>query len=342
MRYAYKGVEINPSVEIYHDVIVYLGGITMREFFQDKVKCANAWYVGLKKIYDYFGDILPLRKVSGPPISYGHIICLGAPVTYPEDSEPNVKPFLSSIDEGIELLESKKDIDYSEHPLFQHYYELCNYLKEQFPDQDVRFSGFGGQGPLTSAVLMRGLDFIYDVYDEPEKVKKFLALLTDSIISFYRFNNRVNGLPEINLGGAGLADDFASLISPDLWPEFVIPYWNQYYEGLTTGKRSLHCENLSPSHLKYLKDAKLSHYQPSVSDLLTLENVKANTDIPFDWLLYAYVITEMSDDEIEQWVDNTVKAGITIVRTQFGKYACINNKLDRIKAFYKAFDKYKV
>ena len=127
---------------------------------------------------------------------------------------------------------------------------------------------------------MRGLDFIYDVYDEPEKVKKFLALLTDSIISFYRFNNRVNGLPEINLGGAGLADDFASLISPDLWPEFVIPYWNQYYEGLTTGKRSLHCENLSPSHLKYLKDAKLSHYQPSVSDLLTLENVKANTDIP--------------------------------------------------------------
>ena len=56
----------------------------MREFFQDKVKCANAWYVGLKKIYDYFGDILPLRKVSGPPVSYGHIICLGAHITYPK------------------------------------------------------------------------------------------------------------------------------------------------------------------------------------------------------------------------------------------------------------------
>ncbi|HOJ09943.1 MAG TPA: uroporphyrinogen decarboxylase family protein [Clostridiales bacterium] len=342
MKYAYKGIEIHPSVEIYHDVIVFLAGITMREFFKDKAKCAQAWHAGLKKIYEYFGDILPLRAVSGPPISYGHIICLGSPVTYPENSEPNVKPVLSSIDEGIELLEAKKDIDYSEQPLFKHYYEMCNYLKDQFPDQNVHFSGMGAQGPLTSAVLIRGQDFIYDVYDEPEKAKRFLALLTDSIVGFHHFTNKVNGMPAINPRSAGLADDFASLISPDMWPEFVVPYWNQYFEGLTTGTRTLHCENLAPAHLKYLKDIHLSHFQPSVSDLLTIENVKANTSIPFDWLLYAYNITEMSDKEIEQWVDRTVEAGITIIRTQFGQYTCQADKLDRIKAFYKAFEKYRI
>jgi hypothetical protein len=200
----------------------------------------------------------------------------------------------------------------------------------------------GAQGPLTSAILMRGQDFIFDVYDEPEKAKEFLTLLTDSIIGFHHFTNEVNALPPVNPRNGGLADDFASLISPDMWPEFVVPFWNQYYEGMTTGTRSVHCENLAPAHLKYLKDIKLSHYQPSVSDLLTLENIKANTDIPFDWMLYSYHITDMDDDQIQAWVDKTVEAGVTLVRTQFGEYTCKIGKLDRIKAFYKAFEKYKV
>ena len=165
MKYAYKGVEIRPSVEIYHDAIVYLSGIKMREFFKDKEKCAYAWRVGSEKIHDYFGDMLPPRSVAGPPISYGHLICLGSPVEYPENSEPNVKQSIFSIDEGIELLKKKKDIDYKEQPLFKHYNELCNYLREQFPEHKIPFSGMGAQGPLTSAILMRGYDFIYDVYE---------------------------------------------------------------------------------------------------------------------------------------------------------------------------------
>ncbi len=342
MKYAYKGTEIKPSVEIYHDAIAYLGGVSMREFFLDKEKCAEAWRVAGEKIYDYFGDLLPMRSVSGPPISYGHIICLGCPVEYPEDGEPNVKPVFTSIDEGIKALKEKENIDYSMQPIFKHYYEMCSFLQEKFPDQKVGLSGLGLEGPLTSAILMRGLDFLYDLYDEPEKTKEFLSLLTDSIIGFKRFINRINGLPEIDPEGCGLADDFASLVPPDLWPEFVVPYWNRYYEGLTTGSRSVHCENLSPAHLKYLRDVNLSHYQPSVSNMLTLENVKANTDIPFDWLLYAYHITEMSDEQIQEWVDRTVEAGVTLIRTQFGQYACSIGKLDRIKAFYKAFEKYRI
>jgi hypothetical protein len=263
-------------------------------------------------------------------------------VKYPEDSEPNVRPAVSSIDEGIELLKSKKDIDYREQSLFKHYYELCNYLKEQFPDHNVRFSGMGAQGPLTSAIIFRGQDFIYDVYDEPEKAKEFIRLMTDSIVGFHHFTNEVNGLPAVNPNSAGLADDFASLIRPDMWPDFVVPFWNQYYEGMTTGRRSLHCENLRPEHLRYLKDVGLSHFQPSVSDMLTIENVKANTNIPFDWLLYAFHITEMTDRQIEEWVDKTVEAGITIICTQFGEFTCKLGKLDRIKAFYKAFEKYRV
>lgn len=340
MNYMYNGHEIRPSVEIYHDAIAYLGGITLREFFLDKVKCADAWKKGLEQIYEYFGDMLPLRRVSGPPISYGHLICLGAPVTYPEHHEPNVKPMADSIDEAIHILKSSKDMDYSEKDIFKHYYDLCNYLKEQFPDQNVQFSGMGAQGPLTSAILLRGQDFIYDLYDEPEKVKTFLELLTDSIVGFHHFTRRVNGLEPVNRDGAGLADDFASLISPHMWQEFVIPYWDRYYSKMTSGTRNLHCENLAPTHIKHLESVGLSHFQPSVSELLTIENVRENTDIPFDWLLYAYRITDMTDEEIQEWVDYVAGEGIRIIRTQFGEFTCRAGKLDRIKAFYKAFEKY--
>ena len=90
-----------------------------------------------------------------------------------------------------------------------------------------------------------------------------------------------------------------------------------------------------------MQSAHITHFQPSVSDLLTIENVKANTDIPFDWLLYAFRITQMNDQKIQDWVDYTVQAGITLIRTQFGQFTIEANKLDRIKAFYKAFEKYK-
>ena len=76
--------------------------------------------------------------------------------------------------------------------------------------------------------------------------------------------------------------------------------------------------------------------------MLTIDNIKANTDIPFDWLLYAFNITHMSDQEIQEWVDRTVAKGITLIRTQFGRFTIEEGKLDRIKAFYKAFEKYKV
>jgi len=343
MRYEFNKTAIHPSVEVYHDAVVYLGGITMREFYLDKVKCAVAWRTSRQKLRDYFGDLLPLRTPAGPPISYGHLICLGCPVEYPEDGEPNVKPLVTDIDQGIDLLKTKKDIRFREQQIVRHYDELCSYLREQFPEQKVAFSGLGAQGPLTTAVLLRGQDFIFDIIDYPEKSRTFLTLLTDSIISYRHFQNEMNGLPAVNPDGGGLADDFASLLSPDMWPAFVVPFWNQLLDGVSSGtQRSVHCENLSPAHLKHLKDVRLTHYQPSVSDLLTIENIKANTDIPFDWLLYSYRITEMSDAQIQAWVDNTVAAGITSIRTQFGEFACKLGKLDRIKSFYKAFEKYRV
>jgi len=342
MKYSYQQNELFPVVEVYHDIIPYLSGIGMKDFYMDKQKCAYAWKTSTEKLRNYYGDLFPMRKPSPPPISYGHLICIGAPVNFPDDGEPNVSHFAHSIDEAIDILKAEKGKDFSKNEMFQHYLDEWSYLKASFPGDNISFTGFGDEGPITSAVLMRGQDFYCDLYDEPQKCGVFLKLLTDSIVDYNKLIRRINKQPEIQESGY-VADDFASLIPPTMWDEFVIPFWNQIYEGLCNGKeRFVHCENLMPVHLKHLKNAKITHYQPSVSCKITLENIKENLDpsITYDWLLYAFHITDMTDKQIEDWVDRTVHAGVSIIRTQVGAYACQRDRLDKITAFFRAFEKY--
>jgi len=291
---------------------------------------------------EHFGELFTMRDPSPAPLSYGHLVCLGAPITYPAEGEPNIKSFADSIDEAIALTEARGQADFSAHPFYRQYLDAWRYLKGQFPDVDMPFSGPGAQGPITTAVLMRGQDFLLDIYDEPEKCLRFLSLLTESIISFRKLTQRVNGLPE-RFEFCGIADDFASLIPPDMWPEFVLPFIGREFNALATDVRELHVESLVPKHLPHLSKLNLTHFQPSVSTALTLKNVAANLDpgIPFDWLLYAYHITDMTDEAIEAWVDQAVEAGVSIIRTQLGAYACMRNAFDRFKAFFAAFDKYR-
>ena len=343
-KYMYNGKEIKPTVEIYHDLVPYLGGIREKAFYTDIDKCVDAWRTTQTAVSDLFGDLLAVRTPSAPPLSYGHLVSLGVPLAMPEDAEPNVKPCVNSIEEGIEFFEARRDIDFADCDICRHYIAQNAALQAAFPEMKIApLAGYSAQGVITTAVLLRGQDFFLDLYDEPEEVHTFLSLLNDSVISFRKFLHRTNGWAEVRPRGIGMPDDFASLIPPHMWSEFVIPYWKKYFDELTTGTdRFLHCENTTPAHLRWLKDAGITRYQPSVADALTIENIRENTDIPFDWLLYAYRITEMADAEIEAWVDATVEAGITTIRTQFGKYAWSTGKMDRIFAFYRAFEKYRV
>ena len=359
MKYSYNQKEIFPYVEYGISAVAYLSGIGMRDIFLNKQKCAYAWKTANEELKKYFGNMLPtrkpeiltkyfcdfalIRKPVPPAISYGHLISIGAPVTFPVDGEPNVSPFAHSVDEAIDILKERKGKDFSEHEIFRHYLDIWDYLKQSFPEEEIPFVEFKAEGPITSAHSMRGEGFFYDIYDEPEKSREFLGLLSDSIIDFVKLCRKINGQQEIQ-EGAYIADDLASLMSPDMWGEFVIPFWKQIYEGLCNGKeRCIHVENLVPEHLKYLKQAEIAYYQPSVSPKITLESIKENLDpgIAFDWMLTSFQIIDMTEKQIEEWVDNTVHAGVTNIRTQFGDNTIRGKKLDRIEMFFKAFEKYR-
>jgi len=133
MKYSYKGKEIFPTIEIDASGIAsYLGGVSMKEFYLDKQKCARAWEIAAERFKKDFGDLIPFRKPSPPGISYGHLISIGAPVNFPDDGEPNVSPFAGSADEAIDILKAAKGKDFTNNKMFQHYLDMWRYLKEYF------------------------------------------------------------------------------------------------------------------------------------------------------------------------------------------------------------------
>lgn len=322
------------KIDVIYDALTYLSNFCIREYFLNPASCANILNIGREKIQAIFGDDIILPSISCPHLAYGHISCLGAQVIFPENSDPSVRPFISSIDEGIEKLSD--EINFSENSLFIHYIIFCRTLKEYFPEDNVSFSGFGCEGPITTAVLMRGQDFFTDLYDEPLKVKEFLRLVTDSIIKFKQFIRVFTGQSKIDSAVGGLADDFASLISPNLWDEFVVPYWEQYYNGITTGKRRLHAENLSPEHLGYLKKCKIDFYDPSVSSKLNPKNIKESIDIPFSWLLPTFELIYMSKYDIEKWVYGALENGASLIHTELSRLTCEDENYKKVIDFINA------
>ena len=69
--------------------------------------------------------------------------------------------------------------------------------------------GAGQEGPITSAVLLRGDKFFLDVLDEPEVAHHLLGVVTQTFINFVRYTRRINGQPS---GQHSIADDMAGML----------------------------------------------------------------------------------------------------------------------------------
>lgn len=322
------------SVGVGHSALAYLSNIRLDEFYLDPSACGEAFRAGRKRIIELFGPEVTLPAISCPHISYGHAACLGAEITFPEDSEPGIRPIYSSIDEGIAALE--KDINFEKNGLLQHYLSIYRHLQRSFPGEKVTFRGFGWEGPITSAVLLRGQDFYLDLYDEPLKVKQFLGLLTESIVRFVHFIRGTNGKPPVDPQGGSLADDFASLIPPTLWSEFVIPYWDQYYCGITTGERRIHVENLAPDHLPYLEMVCISFYDPSVSPKLGPRVIRERINIPFTWRLPCFQYPYLSEKNVRDWVIQAVMDGAPHIHTIISPIMCQGDNPAKVRVFIEA------
>jgi len=281
--------------------------ISLYEYYTDVKANIHLYRVGRPKLLEVFGEDIQMPSISTPHISYGHISGLGAPLRFPKDGEVAVDHMFGSLTEAVAHLQKQENVDYAKTGIAPMYMEMRGKLQEAFPGEPVNY-GASGQGPITTAYLLNGEQIYYELYDNPDLLLTYLELITRSENTYLAFVQR-DILGKNPLDYRYMADDSAAFISPELFPTFVLPFWEKQYLARTTGNRDIHCEGLRVSQLGFLEAIGVDSYDPSVSPLLTPKLISNNCRIPFDWRLVSFHLWNMTVQQVRDFVFHMVADG---------------------------------
>lgn len=313
------------------EALSVLAGIPFHRMFTDLDAIVEAYRTGLPLARERFGPDISFGRPRWAGISYGHVNCLGSELVFPADSEVAHSPVYDSLAAAVRAL--REPVDFATAGLFPFYLRLWKELKRVFPEHTIPFSGFGLEGPLTTAWLLRGHEFFMDLYDDPPLAREYIGLVTSSIVAYGQLISRINGAPEFSRSGAAVADDAAAMLPPPLWPEFVVPFLDRYFTSLTSGSRSAHIEDLAPQHLPYLDVLGITHFDPSVSRKLTPALIREHCRVPFAWRLNEIEAEAFSPEQTAHWVLDAAAHGAPAVRLGIWRNNCTDRGAANVRAF---------
>ena len=171
--------------------------------------------------------------------AYEGVAAVGGELLFPDAHQPMIR------NQG-HILENPEQVDGLAVPdpwqceRFIRHMDTWHLLRRRFPDIPIGLSA-GQEGPVTTAVLLRGSQFFLDCVVDPARAHRLLSICTGTYIAFVRAVFQVTGARPG--GSIGIADDHSGNLSPAMWPEFVLPYYEQIY-GATPGSSSLHAHRI--------------------------------------------------------------------------------------------------
>ncbi len=183
----------------------------------------------------------------------------GAAWHFREGQIPDTEPFLTAGNkEGIFDVDIERPLD---NPLFQRglrfYEEMCRIAKDYAfhgrPVKIARYEQVGTDGPLTTAMNLRGTEMMTDMIEDPEFVERLLGRITDAAIKrVYAWRKYWS---DDTMGGGGMADDSIQLISTAMYKSMVMPQHRRFLDEFAPGKpHGIHlCGNVM-RHMKTLRD----------------------------------------------------------------------------------------
>ncbi len=272
-------------------VIAELAGVQQRDLHFD-VDAIVRGYRLAGELAAELGVPAPLPRLA--EFTYTHIVSLGTQVTFTE-YEPKPTTLLASPEDIDNLREPE---DYLAASLIQERLKLAEELVRRWPGAPL-FIGHLFEGPVTTASLLLGPAFFTLPYDDPARTHKLMQFSVTSAFGYARaITRRFSGVE-----GAfpqGFPDDFAGIIPPKLFGEFVAPYWEQVFEQLNSTERFVHSELLRVGHLPFLKDLRVDCYDPSADQYLTPDLLKQHCPTRFQLRIQDWDIANQGAAELQQ------------------------------------------
>jgi hypothetical protein len=316
-----------------YSALLAVSGVPIRDYFLDPAAGIEVYRRGAPRLRALFGPEVAPSPLHTPPVSYGHVNGLGAGLLFPEGGEVSHTHVADTLAEAVRLVSRR--VAFETAGMAPFYLEYRRRLAAAFPGEPCGL-GYRWQGPLTTAYALRGDAVFYDPYDDPDQFRELLARAADSIVSFVHFSSACEGEAPVDPRSGGLCDDLAAMFGPDLWPEFVIPSWDRYYRGITTGTRSVHVEDLRPDHLPHLESAGIFRYDPGISPQLAPPIIRDRCRVPFAWRLGSFHYPTLTPTEIRDWVFQAVAHGAYRVFTTVEGVMCTPETARKVQAFVQA------
>ena len=212
--------------------------------------------------------------------AYEGVAALGGQLVFPEDHQSMIAN-QGRILTTPEQVDSLAVPDPWESDRFRLQVDQYHELKRRFGD--LAGGGMGGQeGPITTAGLLRGEQFFVDCAVDPDRAHRLLDVCTEMFIRWRRVVMEVTGSTRPTV--AGICDDYAGMLGPDMFPEFVVPYYRRIYETLGTHGGHLHTELVRREHLPHLHGLGLTSINFAEDDYLSIAEVQQELpDVPFSW-----------------------------------------------------------
>ncbi|NCO35059.1 MAG: hypothetical protein AUJ92_11850 [Armatimonadetes bacterium CG2_30_59_28] len=206
----------------------------------------------------------------GPGINLGTTIesIFGGEVFFPPNAPPWIKPAVETIEDAKRLLPELSKI----HPLtagiMPRWLEYRERLQREY-DVPCRMGG-GAHGGAELAVLVCGAtNFCYWAKDDPTFVKEFVTELARTMI---RWNHAVRKETGNETSGRfSIANDSATLLSPDDYFQFSFPVEKMYYDEFAPAAKDTRC---------YHADSHMTPHLPALRELgVTDVNLGPRDDI---------------------------------------------------------------
>ncbi len=230
----------------------------------------------------------PKPRLAG--FAYNHASTLGAEITFkPDAPEPGIRPCINRPEDIDRLTEPE---DYLAAGIVPQRLEALRQLKQRRPDAGESI-GHDYEGPVTTAVLLMGQDFLMLPYDDPARAHRLLEFCVRSAMNYTRILGEHQGrTPDPQ--EVWIADDFAGMFPPKIFAEFVAPYWEMLYEGMHSAVRDLHGELLRREHLPFLTDLKIDTFDPGVDPYITPEILREHCPVPYMLRLWPAWVQQQS------------------------------------------------
>jgi len=193
------------------------------------MKQSLSWQLAaLKKSMEYPADIPnflePWYGIGVAASSFG------IPYCWEPNQAPAVHPRFATAREAMNNLQGPV----AESPVGRHVLEMIEYFLDS-TNGNIPMSFTDTQSPLNivSSYIMKTESFMYEMYDNPDDVKKLLNLVADLAADFLKKQQELIGdalvLPGHGFAssrafpGVGFSDDNVLMISDDQYKEFAVP-----------------------------------------------------------------------------------------------------------------------